>query len=175
MKQFRNYLSAILLTLLVGCSSELSDYRQNQPEFDLFEFFSGQTRAWGMVQDYSDKQTRRFNVSIKGSVVGDTLTLVEDFIFNDGETSQRIWTIKRSNDGHYIGNADDIIGDAIGQEIGNVLQWRYDFRLKTVDGVIEVTFDDWLYRQDENRVFNITKIRKFGFEVGQVTLFFEKQ
>ncbi|HGP6196013.1 TPA: DUF3833 family protein, partial [Vibrio cholerae O1] len=30
-------------------------------------------------------------------------------------------------------------------------------------------------RQDDKRVFNLTKIRKFGLEVGRITLFFEKQ
>ncbi len=37
-----------------------------------------------------------------------------------------------------------------------------------------VSFDDWLFRQDEKRLFNVTTIRKFGLEVGKVTLFFEK-
>jgi len=164
----------ISLLLLSACSAELSDYRQSTPKFDLFEYFQGKTMAWGMVQDYSDKQTRRFEVAIEGRVNKDTLTLVEDFVFDDGEISQRIWTITRTGDNRYIGQADDVIGEANGQEIGNALQWQYDFVLKTDDGEIEVSFDDWLYRQDDKRVFNITKIRKFGVEVGRVTLFFEK-
>lgn len=31
------------------------------------------------------------------------------------------------------------------------------------------------YRQDDKRVFNLTKIHKLGLEVGRITLFFEKQ
>lgn len=171
----KRYLVISSLFILSACSAELSDYRQSTPKFDLFEYFQGTTMAWGMVQDYSDKQTRRFEVAIQGSVDKDTLTLVEDFVFDDGEKSQRIWTITRTEDNQYIGIADDVIGEAKGQEIGNALQWQYDFVLKTDDGEIEVTFDDWLYRQDESRVFNITKIKKFGIEVGRVTLFFERQ
>lgn len=161
-------------TMLAGCSAELKDYRASQPAFDLFGYFSGRTQAWGMVQDYTDKQTRRFDVDIEGTVSGDVLTLVEDFEFDDGEQSQRIWTITRTGDGLYEGRADDIIGVATGQEIGNALQWQYDFLLKTDDSEIEVTFDDWMYRQDETRLFNVTTIRKFGIEVGKVTLFFSK-
>lgn len=163
-----------LLLLLTACSAELSDYQQSEPKFDLFGYFEGKTKAWGMVQDYTDKQTRRFEVDIEGHIIGNTLTLNEDFVFDDGEKSQRVWAIQRSSNGFYIGRADDVIGDAIGQEVGNALQWKYDFLLKMDDGEIEVTFDDWLYRQDETRVFNITKIKKFGIEVGRVTLFFEK-
>ena len=30
------------------------------------------------------------------------------------------------------------------------------------DSTVTVAFDDWLYRQDEKHVFNLTKIKKFG-------------
>ncbi|EKO3436643.1 DUF3833 domain-containing protein [Vibrio fluvialis] len=174
MRHFLKAWSLALLMLLVGCSAELKDYQASQPALDLFGYFRGETRAWGMVQDYSDKQTRRFQVVIQGNVSGDTLTLIEDFVFDDGEESQRVWTITRTGDGHYQGTADDVIGVATGQEIGNALQWQYDFLLKTDDSEVTVSFDDWLFRQDEKRLFNVTTIRKFGLEVGKVTLFFEK-
>jgi hypothetical protein len=165
----------VLSIALIGCSSDLDDYKTSGPDFDLFEYFQGSSIAWGMVQDYTDKQTRRFEVTIEGSVEGNTLTLVEDFVFDDGEVSQRIWVIDRLEDGSYVGNADDIIGQATGREVGNALQWQYDFELQLDDSTVVVSFDDWLYRQDEQHVFNLTKIKKFGVEVGQITLFFQKR
>ncbi|NOH79553.1 DUF3833 domain-containing protein [Vibrio sp. RE86] len=174
-KSFFIALFAIVLSLaLIGCSSDLDDYKTSGPEFALFEYFQGSTVAWGMVQDYTEKQTRRFEVKIEGSVEGDTLTLVEDFVFDDGEVSQRIWIIERKEDGSYSGKADDIIGEATGREVGNALQWQYDFELQLDDSTVVVAFDDWLYRQDDKHVFNLTKIKKFGVEVGQITLFFQK-
>lgn len=161
--------------LTLGCTSDLDDYRDSKPEFNLFEYFEGESMAWGMVQDYTNKQTRRFEVVIVGSVKENTLTLVEDFLFDDGEKSQRIWTIERLGDGRYQGSADDIIGVATGREVGNAFQWQYDFELQMEDSTVVVSFDDWLYRQDENHVFNLTKIKKFGIEVGKITLFFQKQ
>lgn len=163
------------LLLMAGCSTDVGEYQQATPRFDLFEFFQGDLTAWGMIQDYSDKQTRRFEVQIQGQVDGDTLTLVEDFVFDDGETDQRVWVIKRVEDKRYQGQADDIVGVASGEEMGNVLQWKYDFELPRGDSTVTVTFDDWLYRQDDKRAFNVTKIRKLGFEVGRLTIFFEKQ
>ncbi|KJY83217.1 lipoprotein [Vibrio galatheae] len=175
-KQIRYFALALLsLTLVFGCSSDLEDYAEAQPQFNLFEYFHGQSTAWGMVQDFTTMQTRRFEVAIVGRVEGNTLTLVEDFVFDDGEKSQRIWTIERLGSGYYQGRADDIIGIAKGKEVGNALQWQYDFELKMEDSTLVVTFDDWLYRQDAQHVFNVTKIRKFGFEVGRITLFFQKQ
>jgi hypothetical protein len=83
--------------------------------------------------------------------------------------------ITRLENNRYEGKADDIIGVANGQEQGNALQWQYDFELKMDDDTITVAFDYWLYRQDDRHVFNLTKIKKFGVEVGTITLFFQKQ
>ncbi|MFH4663836.1 DUF3833 domain-containing protein [Vibrio cidicii] len=169
------WLITCLCFLLSACSTDLTQYKANSPTFDLFGYFVGKTHAWGMVQDYSGLQTRRFEVAIVGQVSGNQLTLVEDFVFDDGEVDQRIWTITRLDNGQYQGEADDIIGVAHGAEQGNALQWQYDFELKMDDSTVTVTFDDWLYRQDDKHVFNLTKIKKFGIEVGTITLFFQKQ
>ncbi len=179
MKKFFSKLKSrclvILLSLVTSaCSTDVTEYDADQPNFDLFGYFQGDTYAWGMVQDYSDKLTRRFSVKIDGQVKGDTLVLVEDFIFADGEQKRRIWTIERTAEKNYRGKADDIVGYAEGIEQGNVVHWVYDFELEFDGDLIEVEFDDWLYRHDDKRVFNITKIKKFGVEVGRVTLFFTK-
>ncbi|MFA0085885.1 DUF3833 domain-containing protein [Vibrio sp. 10N.261.51.F12] len=175
MKKCVRALFASLLLFITACSADLSEYQGTTPEFDLFGYFDGRSTAWGMVQDYSDKQTRRFEVEIAGVVVGDTLTLTEDFVFDDGEIDQRVWTIKRLADGTYEGTADDIIGKAIGQAEGNALRWQYDFELEVDGSTYTVAFDDWLYRQDDKHLFNLTSIQKFGKEVGTITLFFQKK
>ncbi|WP_117234552.1 DUF3833 domain-containing protein [Vibrio maerlii] len=173
--KLRNFFFAMGACLaLSSCSTDVQEYQQTEPSFDLFGYFEGDTYAWGMVQDYSDRLTRRFTVEIDGQVNGDTLVLVEDFIFADGDEKQRIWTIERKGNNTYRGKADDIVGYADGEEHGNVVHWVYDFELEVDGEQIEVEFDDWLYRHDEKRVFNITKIKKFGVEVGRVTLFFTK-
>lgn len=177
--QWRIFKTRLLLVFMVvnfsGCTSEIEEYRTSTPQFNLFNYFSGHTLAWGMVQDYTSKQTRRFNVSLYGEIKENTLILTEDFIFSDGEQLQRIWRIERLKDDTYQGTAPGIIGYATGVESGNALRWQYDFELKVNDSIITVFFDDWLYRQDDKRAFNITSIQKFGVEVGRVTLFFEKQ
>lgn len=164
-----------LMTMLLGCSAELSDYQDANPRFDLFGYFEGRVDAWGMVQDRSGKQTRRFYVELNGSIEGNVLTLDEQFQFDDGEKSTRVWVITRLEDGTYEGRADDIVGIATGREKGNALHWTYDFELPRGDSTVTVFFDDWLYRQDEKHVFNLTSIRKFGLEFGRLSLFFQKQ
>lgn len=91
----------LLCIWLSGCSAEIDDYRATTPKFDLFNYFVGTTHAWGMVQDYTEKQTRRFEVVIEGRIENNQLILVEDFVFDDGEKDQRIWTINRTADDAY--------------------------------------------------------------------------
>ncbi|MGP8304651.1 DUF3833 domain-containing protein [Vibrio sp. YIC-376] len=164
-----------MAVFLGSCSADIDNYQSTTPNFDLFGYFDGNVKAWGMVQDHSGQQTRRFEVDIVGTIAGNELTLIEDFVFNDGEVDQRIWNITKLGNSRYQGNADDIIGIATGKETGNALQWQYDFELKMDDSTVTVAFDDWLYRQDEKHVFNLTRIKKFGVEVGTITLFFQKQ
>lgn len=175
MRKLKTFIGASVLFLLVGCSTDISEYKGSTPAFNLFEYFNGEVTAWGMVQDYTNKQQRRFKVDIVGSIDGDTLTLVEDFVFDDGELDQRIWKIKRLSDSTYQGEAGDILGIAQGKEMGNALHWEYDFELVMNDSKVTVAFDDWLFRQDDRHVFNITSIRKLGIEVGKITLFFQKR
>ncbi|WP_423840360.1 DUF3833 domain-containing protein [Vibrio mytili] len=178
MRELRKFVVSVVVCItfvLGGCSSDIQDYQTATPKFDLFGYFDGNVKAWGMIQDYTGKQMRRFEVDISGTIDGNKLTLVEDFVFDDGELDQRTWIITKREDGSYRGEADDIIGLATGKEIGNALQWQYDFELNVDGSNYIVSFDDWLYRQDDKHLFNLTKIKKFGVEVGTITLFFQKQ
>ena len=77
MTVFRQSFFALLMgciVILSGCKANIEDYAQAQPKLDIFTWFAGDSVAYGMVQDYSNKQTRRFTVKIRGDVAGDTLT-----------------------------------------------------------------------------------------------------
>ncbi|WP_371826128.1 DUF3833 domain-containing protein [Photobacterium sp. GJ3] len=161
--------------LVTGCSTSVDDHKYHRPALNLFSYFDGEVKAWGMLQDRSGKQTRRFSVDILGTVKGNTLTLNEDFVFDDGEKQQRIWTITRHSDGRYSGTAGDVVGEATGKTAGNALNWQYTLRVPVGDTTYEIAFDDWMFLQDDVRMFNVATMSKWGFHVGTVTLFFEKQ
>ena len=174
MKRF--LLMALALTMLVaGCSTEVTEYRQQQPRLDIFTYFQGKTEAWGMVQDRSGKQIRRFHVEIAGDVIGDTLTLNEHFVYDNGEKQQRVWHIRRVGQNGYEGTAGDIEGVATGQAAGNALNWRYSMTVKADGKTWLLHFDDWMYLQDSTRLFNKTEMKKFGVTVATVTLFFTRK
>jgi len=77
-KYLQIFMMLLILPWLLSCSQKLSDYQNVQPKLDLFEYFNGHT------------QTRRFEVTILGTVKDNQLTLVEDFIFSDGETHPKV-------------------------------------------------------------------------------------
>lgn len=163
------------MILLMGCSAmKPEDFAGQEPRFRIEEYFAGKTRAWGIFQDRFGKLRRQFVVDIDGSWDGETLTLVENFVYDDGETEQRVWTIRKTGDHSYEGRADGVIGMAEGKSYGNVLNWHYRFALPVGDSTWNVTFDDWMFLQQDGVMINRAEVTKFGIELGEVTIAFSK-
>jgi len=150
------------------------DFAGREPRFRLEDYFAGKTRAWGIFQDRFGTLRRQFVVDIEGTWDGDTLTLVENFVYDDSETEQRTWTIRKTGEHSYEGRADGVIGLATGHSFGNVLNWQYRFALKIGDSTWNVAFDDWMFLQSDGVMINRAVVSKFGFELGQVTITFRK-
>lgn len=176
MKPFGKLAVIFGLALAVSsCTAPLADYQTTAPKFDIQQYFSGKVIAWGMVQDYTDKVTRRFCVELDGQWQDDEGLLKEVFYFSDGEVSYRNWQLTKLKQGKYRGSAEDVVGTAVGQQVGFAFQWQYDL-LVPIDGEeIELSLDDWMYQMDEYRVFNRTTMKKLGVTVAEITLFFDKQ
>ncbi|CAE7173282.1 unnamed protein product [Symbiodinium microadriaticum] len=146
-----------------------------EPRLLIEDYFAGNTRAWGIFEDRFGTLRREFVVDIEGTWDGDTLTLVEDFVYSDGETQQRIWTIRKLDAHRYEGTAADVIGAAEGVSYGNALNWSYTLALPIGESVWNVRFDDWMFLQADDVLVNRAKVSKFGLEIGEVTIFFRKE
>ncbi|TXR54878.1 DUF3833 domain-containing protein [Reinekea thalattae] len=166
----------ILLTItLSSCTTKLTDYSATEPAFALEDYFDGQVTAWGIIEDYKSKVTRRFCVDITGQWQGNNGQLHEVFYYDDGETDQRTWQLTHLGNGEYSGTAGDVVGTAEGQIRGSVFHWRYHLMLEVKGKPRKLFLDDWIYQLDENRLFNRTKISKFGVDVAELSIFFDKQ
>lgn len=172
---FRFCNALLLLTLCACASPDVAQYAQNTPVFDPAQFFVGKTDAWGMFQKRGGDVVKRFHVEITGSEQDGKLTLDERFRYDDGTTQQRLWTLTHQPDGSWRGTAGDVVGEAIGHAAGNALNWRYTLLLPVDGKTYEMTMDDWMFLIDPHTMVNRTSMRKFGVEVGQVTLFFRKR
>lgn len=170
-------LAALLGALLTGgCARfDINTYASAQPAFDPFRYFAGEVHAWGLVQDWRGRVTRRFDVTIKGHQEGELMVLDETFRYDDGETDTRTWRIARTGDGAFLGNADDIVGNAIGHTAGNAMHWTYDLDLVVKGSSYRIAFDDWMWQLDNAALINRSKLHKFDVTVGEVIIFMKRE
>ena len=174
MKLHKCLLLVLIPLFVLSCSSSLDEYENTSPEFDLTTYFDGEVTAWGIVQDYSKKLTRRFCVDIVGTWQGNKGQLHETFYYNNGEQQIRIWDLEIADDGSVTGGAADVIGQATGGSKGSAFNWQYTLRVPIDDTEYDLFVDDWMYMMDNNRVMNRSYMKKLGVTVAEISIFFDK-
>ncbi len=171
----RGFLFLLAALSVASCGGlKLEDFKKAEPALKLEEYFVGQLKAWGHFQDRFDRVRRRFTVDIEGTWDGETLTLTEDFVYDDGEEERRVWTLRKTGPDDWEGSAAGVVGTAKGKVSGNALNWTYYFDLPVGDSTLRVKFDDWLWLQDERVMINRAYVSKFGIKVGEALIFFTK-
>lgn len=162
--------------LLSACSTpQIQDYAAEHPVLELRDYFNGTLDAYGIFTDRSGKVVKRFTVVMQCSWTGDSGVLDEAFSYSDGSTQRRVWRLTRHADGRYSGVADDVVGTAQGQQSGNVFHWAYTLALPVDGRVVEVQFDDWMFLMSDKVMLNKAAMRKWGVNLGEVTLSFFKR
>ncbi len=154
-------------------SVAVTDHAQDKPILDLKQYFNGVFNGHGMFLDRWGKVVKRFVVKMDCRWVGDVGTLDESFAFSDGSTQKRVWTVRKHGD-RYIGTADDVVGQALGEASGNALRWRYVMALPVDGRVYNVDFDDWMWLIDGQVMLNKSVMSKFGIRLGEVLLSFNR-
>ena len=161
--------------VLAGCAGpQIADYAAQRPAFDFKQYFNGRLVAHGLVSDRSGVVLRRFVVTMRCAWVGDSGTLDEQFVYDDGELQQRVWRVRVQADGTFIGTAADVVGQATGAASGSAFRWNYTLKVPARGSVYELQFDDWLHLIDERTLINKATMSKFGVRVGEVLLSFTK-
>ena len=166
-----------LAGLLSACAAPVTPqfYAGQQPALDLPSYFNGTLDAHGMFQDRHGTVIKRFTVVMRCSWSGDVGTLDEDFTYADGSKQRRVWTLRKSGAGRFIGTAADVVGQAVGEVAGNALRWQYVLALPVDGTVYNVDMEDWMFLVDGRAMLNRATMSKFGFGLGAVTLSFDKR
>ncbi len=136
------------------------------PPLVLETFFPGKTVGQGRFTNSWTGSQRRFDVVIEGSWDGSTLTLVEDFAFDDGEKDRKTWRLTRTAPGVYSGTREDVVGQARAWTDGNVVRLEYAVSL----GGWTVDFSDVLALRQDGSLINNATVGKWGIRVGRVEL-----
>ncbi len=181
MKIFFFFISIILIISFLFLKSYFNrnimkpeDFQNTSPTIKIEKYFEGQVKAWGLLQDRKGKVTRQFKADMFGRFENNTLTLEEEFFWNDGEKQKRVWNIEKIDEHNYIGTAADVVGKAKGFSYGSAFKFEYDLMVPIKGKNIKISFDDWIFKQDEEIAINRATLKKFGFKVGELTVFFKK-
>jgi Protein of unknown function (DUF3833) len=174
-------LAPATVLFLAACTGKpsLNDPALSTAKLNMEEFFDGTVTAKGQFQDVFGTVRRRFDVTIKGDWNGKRLRLVEDFVYEDGSTEQRVWTLVKTGADTWRGTAPGVIGEAVGVEDGDRFNWKYtiDLPVPAAGGpakTVRVTFDDWMWLLSKDRLLNRAYMKRYGVDVGDVTISFEK-
>ena len=168
----------ILLFLITSCSNNSAmkpeDFKNKEPRLIIEEYLSGDVKAWGVLQNRSGKVTRQFSADLNGKWDGKQLILDEKFVWNDGEIQNRQWTINKIDEHNYEGTAGDVVGTAKGFSYGPAFKFEYVLLVPVKGREMKITFDDWIFMQDERVAINRAKMTKFGIKVAELTVMFMK-
>jgi hypothetical protein len=169
-----------MLSPLTACMSLPDPARADvqAPALDLVTYFTGRTYAAGIFENRGDNLSRTLYVTIDGTWDPATRRLVLDerFIYNDGQTQQRIWTFAQRPDGSWTGTAPDVNGEAHLRVAGAGGVFTYPVDLQLSGGrSVEVRFHDRLWRLEGDMIINRATVSKFGVRLGEATLVFFKE
>ena len=152
----------------------IMDFKGGNPTLVLEDYFLGNTYASGLFRDRFGSVKRQFSVVITGTWDGSVLQLDEDFLYDDGETEQRVWHVTKLEAGRYQGRTDDVIGTADGIACGNAFHWTYDFNLRVGNSTLQAAFDDWMFLQPGGFLLNQARVSKWGVTLGNLLISFSK-
>lgn len=114
---------------------------------------------------------RGFTAYLDGAYDGQTLTLVEDFVYDDGEKDRKTWRLTRLPSGEWSGVREDVVGTARGWQDGPAFRLEYRVDIPTKNGgARRVGFRDVLILRGDGVVYNKATVGWRGLSVGGVEL-----
>lgn len=171
------YLPALcLFPLLVACATRpaLPDSAAGVP-FVIEDALAGTNVGKGSIKTITGVD-RQFEATLTGTWNGETLTLIEDFVFADGEIDKKTWRLTKLANGEYEGTREDVVGTARGFQVKDGFRLEYLIDLPTGEGKSRrVKFRDILVLDAGGDVVNDATIGWRGFRVGRVELVIERQ
>ena len=173
---YKSILLIIISILITSCGKNMKpeDFKDQKPRLIIEEYLSGNVKAWGILQNRSGKVTRQFSADLNGVWDGNQLILDEKFNWSDGEIQTRQWIINKIDDHNYEGTAGDVVGTARGYSYGPAFKFEYVLLVPVKGKEMKITFDDWIFKQDDRVAINRATMTKFGIKVAELTVMFVK-
>ena len=170
----------VLLLVLGGCSStDIAQFAGGQPAMGPQHWMVGTVDGYGLVMDRFGTVKSQFHAHEVGSwdAGSHTVTVVERITYLQGSPdapTDRTWTFVQTAPGHWTGTAADVIGTAIGEERGNAWHLTFQQKLPVNGSEIEVSVDDWRWRESDTVAIDHSTITKLGITLATAEIAFVK-
>lgn len=146
-----------------------------RPTFGLAQAFGGTTYGQGTFSAPLLGVSRKVSTTLIGTRRGKFLTVFEKINFADGERQRKTWRFMRTGPSTWIGERDDVVGQAQVNEENGVVTLRYDANVQSAAlGTTTLSFYDTIYRGPRGTIINETTVSKFGVPVGSLVLTFHR-
>ena len=160
-------LTGLAIAMMVGLAPAAAG------DFSLEGYFSGKTSAVGSFSAINGVK-RKFTVDLQGKWNGKTLTLVEDFVYDNGERDRKTWRFDKIAEDKYRGTREDVIGEALVTMRGGTARFSYLVDLDATGRSNRVRFYDTMRLQDDGTVLNKALVTKFGLPVALTRVEFRR-
>lgn len=177
----RNKLATVMLSfislLLLSCSGmQVSDFRNTEPAFEPFSYFTGSTTGYGMFYDRSADVSFSFTVELTGTLESEALLRLDEVLkYDDGRVEYRTYRIEKLQADLFQLYCEDLVEPGTIEMAGSALNWKYTL-LQDVNGTKRpLRFDDWMFRKSDSLVLNRARAHWHGIFVGELFMVIEKQ
>ncbi len=168
----RLFLAGAVTLGLAACSSTpVSPVGPTEP-VTLVSAFEGKRTGKGLFRIWLTGSERRFTARLNGRVTGPpgqrTLTVVEDFAFDDGQQDRLTWVFRETGPGRWSGKREDTVGKATVIEKDGTIRLTYTADFKSLDAVTRLGFSDLIYQQPDGTLVNDGIVTRKGVPVAAV-------
>jgi hypothetical protein len=165
---------AILATALamVGCATTPPAPKTKAAPLTLVDAFSGRSTGTGQFKVWLTGDQRSFTAALNGTVTGEAgarrLTVVEDFIYDDGDENTLTWVFDEVAPGRWTGKREDTVGLAEVIEENGVIRLTYTADFVSPSGTTRLGFSDVIYDAGDGLIINDAIVTRWGLPVAKV-------
>ncbi len=163
---------------LAGCSAVPPAPNTPTRPLTLVDAFGGRSTGRGVFKVWLTSDTRAFTAKLNGSVTGRNgarrLTVVEDFLYDDGDKNRLTWVFDEQGSGRWTGQREDTVGQAQVSEENGLIRLTYIADFAAPSGVTRLGFSDVIYDQGDGRLINDAIVTRWGLPVAAVQFVIER-
>lgn len=161
----------LLLSLFVTMALLVQIAPSGAADFNLERYFRGDTIATGSFAAINGVK-RNFTVALTGKWDRQTLTLVENFRYDDGMKERKTWRFKKISPNTYRGTREDVVGETLVTVEGNMARFTY---LVDLNADNRVRFHDTMTLRSDGTLVNRAVVTKYGFPVALTKVEFKRR